>query len=256
MLRWRVAFRSEKDASRHRIDALEDELEEKDAELERLRAEVERRDAAAKDGARKTKKRRSKRRGASGERAEAPPQGVPTGTTWSVREYSPLWMLPVAGCGLGVCLAALGLGSQPGQSTAGWLVMLLPLALVALALDKRVVLDRGGAGVSKRWGPLRMPLDGSAFRVAETVTSSENGPNVYWGSVYFGEDRLVNRRKAEAIEVAQKMAAFMGRPYKGSKFSQKDQERGALGALVGTFGLVAFLGFVLALAYLVGLYQP
>ncbi len=239
-----MGFRSDRDASRYRIEALESALEEKDAEIARLRAEAEGKRAHDAKDARRKATRENERSAPTGAPPAAILSSLPDGDTWALPISAGLELMPILVGGVGGLIA--GYARDPSSLGLGeprFLLTLLPAVLVVVALwfalTKRVVLDRRAGTVRVHVGLLKRTIKGKSFQVRGFVVSSENGPTVKKGRVAFGMHRLMAASEPEACALAERMAAFMGVPYLGVRFSEKEQEREGMQALVLTFATVA-----------------
>ncbi len=246
-----MGFRSDRDASRYRIEALESALEEKDAEIARLRAEAK--------GKRAQDEKKPRRKAKHEKDQAAPPAAIlsslPAADTWALPISAGLELLPILVGGVGGLIAGYTrYPSSLGLGEPRFLLTLLPAVLVVVALwfalTKRVVLDRRAGTVRVHIGLLKRTIQGKGFQVCGFVVSSENGPTVKKGRVALGAHRLMAASEPEACALAERMAAFMSVPYLGVRFSEKEQERVAIQALVLTFVTVAVGAAVLAVSSL------
>ncbi len=220
-----MGFRSDHEALRHRVDALEGQVEERDAEVVRLRAELEA--ARAKDPG--PAKAAISEPGL--ERTETPAPAADErkdfvdDDTWALpmvpqRERAPLSSLVVLGLGVG---APVMLYEAGYIGLVGTLVGALTFGLGSLGF----LIYRGGIVADRRtravkiWrsailGWSRTLAVGEQSIFVEKTTAAEDESKVV-GRVYLGEHFLFERPWDDARGLAERLADFLGAPSGGER---------------------------------------
>ncbi len=243
-----VAFRSEREADRHRIDALEDEVEAKDDEIQRLRAELE----AQKAGKKRKKKRKKRGRGVEGQVPAVAdlPEGdvmvVPTHDAMAVA-IGALWLAAV------VAVAVYGLVTG-GFDRSAWIGVVIfgvpPLFLVARS---ELVCDRRAGTITVVHSLIfrfsrRIHARGKTLVVERRLHQPKDGDSYWAGHLFVGDRRIARDKIAPATALARRVAAFMGMPLAERHQSQRDIMRAAQMPLIVTMVVMVagVLLFVLA----------
>lgn len=253
MIPFGVGFRSDDEALRHRVDALEGTVAEREAEVQRLRAELE---ASKKPSAPAPAETPASAKVSLGlwERMSAKRgDPAPDGDRWALSVAPPsrgtvLGILGLLVVAIGVpFLVDLQVDSSPKELVALALALgIVPLA--ALLYRSGVVVDRRARTVTVwRWFLLRwsrtLPLEGAKLVVEERHVSPENGDSYVMGHVFLGDQFLLRRREHHAEALARRLAQFADVPFAGTRpESIKRIERMAWMPL--TLGVVGSIIFV------------
>lgn len=235
-----MSFRNDDDARRHRIDALESDLEEKDAEIARLKTALE-----AKESAPKSKK--SAPRSVATKAAQ-----VPGGDVWKLDTHDKRsWMF---GVGWLVVLAAiLGYLHRTGSVGAEEGLWVVCFGIPGLFFFARsgLVLDRS-AGTVTRWRAFffakwrrTVPLAGRAIEIEKRLASPEEGSSYWAGRVYLGDLKLFAKKEEDAERLAQQIAAYLGVPCRVKHPSAKQANRALIPLLAVMGAGLAFAAYML-----------
>jgi hypothetical protein len=235
-----MAFRDKGTADRVRIDALEDELDDKDAEIARLRSELAERDAPKK----KTKKGRA---------APVPTASdLPVGDVWEVETTHPkgTWKWGLGWLAiLAATIAYLGV-------TGGWRTeLLIPLTIfgvpgMTLFRRRGITLDRK-AGTITRWDWFLFrrrrtwAVAGKEIELVRRTMYRKNGPSWTAGVAHLGDDELFLMKWGAAEDLSRRVAAFFGIGFRERRETTEEIQRRAHQPL-------KFVSVVIVLAMIIG----
>jgi hypothetical protein len=214
-----MGFRSDDEAIRHRVDALEGQVAEKDAEVERLKKELEAAMEAGRPPAVKVAL------AAPRPRRSAREEMAPDGETWTVPMAVRDPKFRVAMLGFLMFLVGIPLALQYQGEIHGWEVW-IPILLTA-TIPVGLLLYRGGIEIDRRarkvtrwrWFLLSwsrtFTADGESIFV-EGVTRG-NEESVEWDRVFLGEGFLVERESPHGKALAERIAKYLDVPYGGER---------------------------------------
>jgi hypothetical protein len=233
-----MTFRDDREAARHRIDALEGQLDEKDEEIARLREELAAREAPAAPPRAKEEHQK---------KADPPVvAGVPPGDVWAFDtsgrnewKAGALWLV-----GIAAAAGYLWVHEHAGAAVL-FPVLLFSAPGLFLLVRSGVVADRGARTITV-WYRLLVrhawvvPIDeGSVIEMDTRLVSPENGDSYWSGHVFVGKRKLFSKKEREAEQLAKKLAAFLGIPYLRRRPDMKAIERQARLPLMLTTAMVA-----------------
>lgn len=220
-----MSFRNDRDASRHRIDALEEEVAEKDRKIADLERELAGRGKASKKPGRK---------GDAAGRGGAVPQvaGLPEGDVWEVPFYDPKalwialgWIVLLVGGALWMWLMRhdASMFIAAGIFTAPALVFVHRSGLV---IDKRSKTLTHWHWLVVPWKKV-LPLAGNHIAMETRLVTPKDSDSYWAGRVFLGNHQLFQKKKHEAERLGTRIAAFAGIPFKERAVSSKQIMREA-----------------------------
>lgn len=218
-----MGFRSDDEAMRHRVDALEGQVAEKDAEVERLKKEL----AAAKEAGRPP----------AVKVALAPPRPLssakeemaPDGETWAVPMAVRDPKFTIGMLGFLLFLLGIPLALQYQGESHGWDVW-IPVLLTA-TIPVGLILYRGGIEIDRkarkvtrwRWFLVgwerTFPTEGESIFVE--VVDRGNEETAQFDRIFVGENFLVERRSPRGKGLAERIARYLELPYGGERLQGK-----------------------------------
>ncbi len=208
-----MAFRSDRDALRHRVDALEDELRARDQELARVRAELERgqRDPTP------PKPKRPPTKLSFRLFTRTTPEPEPTGDRWTLPKSEPSLAATLALMfWAGIFLLTLVPLLVRGDSVA-WVpfFIFIPTPIAMLLYRSGVDIDRT-ARTATIWRQLivrwekKLSFDEHVLHVDTKLVTPKNADSYWAGDIKLGDHVLATRKEAEAKALARRIAEFAG----------------------------------------------
>ncbi len=226
-----MGFRNPRDADRLRIDALEEDVEDKAARIAELEAALARRDAAERQPPRGKRAKSTRRAEAKVPKVD----GVPEGARWSFETTHPkgtwklgiAWMVALAAI-VGVVVAREGLHRGIG-------IMVAVFGVPGLLLLHRsgLVVDREKRRIT-RWDSIVIPVrrtwevGGHRIVLEERSMTPKDGESWQAGFVFLGPHLLFKDKKAAAQRTARRIAAFLGVAYSERRERDEAVERRAI----------------------------
>ena len=201
----RMAFRDKQNADRIRIDALEDEVDEKDAEIARLKKEL-----AERNDKKKPQKKPKKK-------TPVPKaDDLPEGDVWDVETTHPegMWKW-----GVGWVVAAFGVVGLVAANQGPKLELLMPVACFGLPglmfLHRRgLTIDRKRAEITRwDWFMFRFrrtwSMKGKDLELVSRNMSPKNGPSWIAGVLMLDDRVLFLMKIGKAQSLARRVAAYL-----------------------------------------------
>lgn len=214
-----MAFRSEREADRHRIDALEDAVEDKDEEIARLRAQLE-----AKEKKPAPKKRQKKQ--PKGNVPEV--DDLPDGDVMEIATHDPTLNI-IGAVWLAVVLGMLGYAWATSVFEMQMLVPALIFGVppIFFLMRGKLVCDRKAGTITvvhslvvsvKR----KLSVEGQTLVVERRMHKPKDGDSYWAGHLFIGDRRIAHKKIHPAMAMARRVAAFMRMPLADRHQSQKD----------------------------------
>ncbi len=252
-----MGFRNKGDARRLRIDALEDDVAERDEEIARLKLELQ------KTNQRKPKKRKRKKRAegsASGERERAS-VSVPDRDTWELDVRPLRWSNLVVFLGLFGGMGLFLIFSSRGD----YRTVVLGAACVALgaamgattAARQRLELDRINRTVTIKSHLLltwkrTVKVTDTELLMTKQYMQPKHGSSWTQGTLVLGGRTVCKGKEAAQRKLGRQVASFLGLSFDIRTPTAEEIEKRALRPLMFVFGVTAIAMAVAALLNFLG----